>query len=253
MSDAETRAASTGIIFKVSVICGCQLPTHDAHINALEGEFLIFLNEFGYEKLTVEEILTAFRMNANFQLEKKVETYGTVFNVDYASKVLSQYKEQRFRLDIKLSDMHRKIEADKILAEEEKSRKEKIKQQFEKYLADKNAELDLENAYMQLDHDNAFLEKHFYLRFLNGKHEHPKEGFRPVRGLHDVRQMFREYDDYLDKQFDAQKLAVKYLFKHMILQGKKEIYDASWNLMYPGFPPPLPPEKEIKETEELPF
>ncbi len=101
MSEKESATAATGIIFKVSVICGCQLPTNDHHINALESEFLIFLNEFGYGNLTVEEILLAFRMNSTFKLRDKIEIYGAIFNIDYAAKVLRLYIEERYRLDRK--------------------------------------------------------------------------------------------------------------------------------------------------------
>jgi len=79
MTENEVKAATTGLIFKISVICGCQLPTNDYHITVLEQEFITFLNEFGYHELTVEEILTAFRMNSNFLLPERVETYGAIF------------------------------------------------------------------------------------------------------------------------------------------------------------------------------
>ena len=43
-------------------------------------------------------------MNANFRLPEKIETYGALFNIDYASKVLKQYSTKRYQLDNKLSD-----------------------------------------------------------------------------------------------------------------------------------------------------
>ena len=94
MSEKESSAAVTGIIFKVSVICGCQLPTHDAHINALEAEFLNFIENNGYGVMTVEEVLLAFRLNAAFKLKERVEIFGAVFNIDYAGKVLKQYQSE---------------------------------------------------------------------------------------------------------------------------------------------------------------
>lgn len=239
LNDLEIRAATTGIIFKVSVICGCQLPTHDAHINALEQEFILFLNQNGYDILTVEEILTAFRMNANFQLRDKVETYGAIFNIDFASKVLSQYKGKRFSLDIKLSEIKRESETLKILGEEEQKRRFKVIEQYEKYLQDDNAELDLANCYMQLVHDGAFLHTSMYKNFL-------------AKAEKDLERVFdRDFDKKLisfgidmEANWAAEKLAVKYLFEQMKKSGVGKVYNDKMQLLNPGFI--MPEEKPTK-------
>ena len=51
MNESEVRAATTGIIFKISVICGCQVPTNELHIDALEQEFMVFLKEYTSDSL----------------------------------------------------------------------------------------------------------------------------------------------------------------------------------------------------------
>lgn len=243
LNDKESRAAVTGIIFKVSVICGCQLPTHDAHINALESEFLIFVNEFGYSKLTVEEILMAFRMNANFQLGDKVETYGAVFNIDYASKILKLYCDKRYRLDHKLIEADRHIQAEKKFAEEANARRIKIKNAYKKYWEDDNADIDYTDFYMQLLDDSAFANVRPFELFME---KAEKEKLEPETGDEHMGRFIQRTYSYMRKfevEFAAQKLCVKYLFKNMKLTNKNEVYNDSLELMWPGF---TIPDKRIE-------
>tara|TARA_R110000868_G_scaffold106444_3_gene291931 strand:- start:246 stop:998 length:753 start_codon:yes stop_codon:yes gene_type:complete len=236
LSDAELKAATTGIIFKVSVICGCQLPTHDFHINALESEFIIFLNQNGYEMLTVEEILTAFRMNANFQLQDKIETYAAIFNIDFASKVLSQYVGKRYKLDHKLSTIDREMETKKILDEQENKRRLKVITQYDKYLQDDNAELDLSDCFMQLVHDGAFLDHKIDKNFM-------KQAIGETDRMFDndfTKRMILAGID-IEAGFTAGKLAVKYLFLNMKKKGIDKVYNESMQLLHPGFD--MPEEK----------
>jgi len=240
MNDSEVRAATTGVIFKISVICGCQVPTNELHIDALEQEFIIFLKEFGYSYLTVEEILTAFRMNANFRLDDKIETYGALFNIDYAAKVLKQYVNKRSLLDHKLADIYREMDTQKILAEEEHKRRLKVVAQFETYLKDENAELDLSNCYMQLVHDGAFANKKIDQMFMTEAITKKPRGEETELGKALI---FAGID--FEATFIAEKLAVRYLFEQMKKTGRMKIYDDKMKLIYPGFEVP----EEIKEAQ----
>jgi len=241
LTESELQAATTGIIFKVSVICGCQLPTHDFHINALESEFILFLTQNGYERLTVEEILTAFRMNANFQLQDKIETYGAIFNIDFASKVLSQYIGKRYKLDHKLSEIDRNMETKKILDEEEMKRRNKVIAQYELYLQDENSELDLSNCYMQLVHDGAFADHTIDKLFIS---QAVKETDRMFDNDFTKRLILGGID--LEANFTAGKLAVKFLFKEMKKRNFTKIYNDNMQLLNPGFEMP---EKKIEKHE----
>src|SRR5258706_8598157 len=78
LNDKELSVAATGLIFKIAVISGCNLPSNENYINALESEFLLFIKS-RYADLTVEEILTAFRMNAAQELSEYVKKYGEIF------------------------------------------------------------------------------------------------------------------------------------------------------------------------------
>lgn len=234
MTEKEASAAVTGIIFKVSVICGCQLPTHDAHINALEAEFLNFIEENGYGVMTVEEVLLAFRLNAAFKLNDRVEIYGAVFNIDYAGKVLKQYLMERWRLDSKLVEKHHQIESDKIFEEKAMARRVRIKEAFAKFLEGEQ-ELNLTDFYMQLKDDGAFLDKNLDDRF-----------FGAVRGYKGSIAMTLEgWGERMQQRFEAGKKAVMALFEAMKSTGKTEIYSDSWQLIHKDFD--LPKRLEVPE------
>src|ERR1700674_5072027 len=72
MNEKEEKVAATAIIFTIVVISVCQLPTNPTHVEVLEREFLKLIKEYGYSNFTAEEILTAFRMNANLELEERI-------------------------------------------------------------------------------------------------------------------------------------------------------------------------------------
>lgn len=238
LSGDEFDAALTGIIFNISVICGCQLPTHDVHVNALEKEFTIYLKEYGYYELTPEEILTAFRMNSNFQLEEKIETYQAIFNLDFAGKVLTQYINKRWSLDYKLLQLCQKTTFDKIFEEDSNKRRIKIKEQFAKYVADDKVELDLANCYMQLIEDRAFSDHDLYKTFykstiISERRSHAKEA--PLDEFPPIKEFIKSYDANLDEMFEAQRRATKYLFEEMKKSGRLEIYSDDLQLLHPGF------------------
>jgi hypothetical protein len=234
LSEKEYDFALSGIIFTVSVICGCQLPTHDAHVNALEKEFSVFLKEYDYSHMTTEEVLTAFRMNSNGMLENRVEIYGSIFNIDYAGKVLSQYRSKSGRLEMKLANKIISIEYDEQIAAEDQARRVKIKEQWENYKQDNTAELDLSNCYMQLLHDGAFADKNLYFRFTN-----KAEALIRSRGIDaPISELINRYQNNLDISFEAQSLAVKYLFEQMAKTDKRIVYTDDWKIAYPGFEVP---------------
>lgn len=236
----EVNAAATGIIFKVSVICGCQLPTHDAHINALEAEFLIFLHEFGYFNLTVEEILLAFRLNAAYKLSERVEIYGAIFNIDYAGKVLRLYLSERQTLDSKLIERHREMEVDEIFEKESNARREKVKTQFAKFL-NGDADLDLSDCYMQLNRDGAFMERNFDERFIK-----PNRGYKG-----DAMSQLSDWGERMEATFAAGKKAVIVLFDAMKESDKFEIYTDDLKLIHTGFH--LPEENKIEKIDDWSF
>lgn len=228
-SENEFDAALTGIIFNISVICGCELPTHESHIVALEKEFTIFLKEFGYSNLTIEEILTAFRMNSNFQLKEKVETYGKVFNVDFASKVLSLYRQRKGELDYKLSEMYGRQKVEEVFNEEAQKRRERIINQFELFKNNEAAELNLTDCYMQLAEDGAFANPKTLSNYITEIKGSRSDDVKSIGEL----LSFGGVD--LEANFEAEKKIVKLLFTAMKQTKKLKIYNDDMKLIYPGF------------------
>ena len=238
LTEEDFQISLTGILFNISVICGCQLPTHPAHVEALEKEFGIFLNGNGYSGLTYEEVLTAFRMNANFKLEEKVESYGAIFNINYAAQVLRFYRNKRGRIDELGEGIVYNIEVKKELKKEDDIRRNKIIHQFEKYVADDNAELDLSNCFMQLREDGAFSNKS-----VEDELGYGRSGETSLTIL--LSNM-----GFLDEKFENEKKVVKFLFENMKKTGRFKIYDEQLNLIHPGFELP---QNFIKEKEKEEF
>lgn len=237
-TDQQFEISLTGIIFNISVICGCQLPTHDAHINALEKEFGIFLKENGYSGLTVDEVITAFRFNANFNLPERVEIYGAIFNIDFASKVLRQYVKLRSRIDEKAENVFYERDVKVELQKEDDTRRRKIIQQFEIFLSDENAQLDLSNCFMQLRSDGAFLNKKV------------EDELSYFRGIDSVERLVASFEQ-LDKKFEQEKAVVRYLFEQMKKTGRLKIYDENLKLLYPGFELPEKSQTQSQTKEKF--
>ena len=83
-------------IFKISAICGFTLPSSEKFADILNEEFLIMLMEFGFSELTFDEIISAFRINAQGTYRTNggdtIETvipYSTFFSINYAEAVLT--------------------------------------------------------------------------------------------------------------------------------------------------------------------
>lgn len=212
----------TGILFQVSVICGCDLPTHEVHVNALEKEFSIFLTDHGYSGLTVEEILVAFRMNANGEFPKEVKPYGKVFNIDFASRVLRQYRDKRGFVDSVAEEVFTKRDRDAEMEQFDVARRKKIITQYEKYLQNSESELDLSDCFMQLRFDGAFSNKSL-----------PWEQ-NSFKGSDSFEKLLNSFDS-LETRFEKERNAVRFLFQNMKATGKLKIYDEDFKLCYPGF------------------
>ncbi len=85
-------------IFKISAISGFTLSSSEKFADILNDEFLLMLEEYGFSELTFEEIVTAFRINAQGSYRTNgghtVETvmpYSTFFSITYAANVLKNY------------------------------------------------------------------------------------------------------------------------------------------------------------------
>ncbi len=99
------------IMLRGAAISGCVVPATEFFAEIISEEITEFILGFGYGELTYAEILLAMRFNSKggfkFPTGVELETisfFGYCFNVDYFSKVLSNYNTIRNLLDRKLQN-----------------------------------------------------------------------------------------------------------------------------------------------------
>ena len=107
--DAELKWITDQIMFRTAALVGCGLPQTEEFADIISTELIVLINDFGYSEITFEEILLALRLNAKGGLKypsgldiERVGFSGTVFNVDFISRILSNYMAIRNSLDSKL-------------------------------------------------------------------------------------------------------------------------------------------------------
>jgi hypothetical protein len=98
-------------MLRVAAICGCALPNTDFFAKFIGEEIRVFLLDFGYESLTLAEILLAFRLNAKAEMKypggqdlEHVHFTGKCLNVDYMASVLENYMIFRKTFDRSLQN-----------------------------------------------------------------------------------------------------------------------------------------------------
>jgi len=127
-SDSTIKREIGHMIVKISIISGHKIPhvpeeepkkkksnkkaddDDDEPLQyILADEVIFFLKEHGYENFTIEELLTAFRINCSSTLKypseleaTHVNVFGEFMSVDYISQVMKNYWILRERLDRKL-------------------------------------------------------------------------------------------------------------------------------------------------------
>jgi hypothetical protein len=100
------------LILNISVISGAPMPNTNFLADALNFRLIDFLQNFGYGNLTIEEIVQAFYFNAKGGLKfpsgidiDAINFSGGYVNVEYVSKVLSNYMAVRNILDRKIQNL----------------------------------------------------------------------------------------------------------------------------------------------------
>lgn len=111
LTDDEQKLVADEIILKAAYIVGCPTPLTDFYADGLSKEMIEYINQFGFGELTLSEIILALRLNTKGGLKfptgvdiEKVIFAGTCFNVDFLSRVLSNYMALRNILDRKLEN-----------------------------------------------------------------------------------------------------------------------------------------------------
>ena len=105
LEEGPRRVAVDQIMIRAAAICGCILPNTEFFATFIAEEISIFILQYGYEELTLEEILLAFRLNAKDNADVDYVSFsGSCINVDYVAKILGRYIVQRKLLDRKFQN-----------------------------------------------------------------------------------------------------------------------------------------------------
>jgi len=111
LEETDLRVATDKIIIRYSSMCGCPLPQTEYFAEVLSDEISIFINDFGYRNLTLDEILFAIRINAGTDMKlppgielQHIEFTGVCVNVNFISKVLRNYMAIRNMLDRRIQN-----------------------------------------------------------------------------------------------------------------------------------------------------
>lgn len=109
--EEDVRLATDQIMIKGAAIFGCPLPSTEGFAEVISSQICIFLNSFGYGKLTVSEIILAMHLNAvggfkysSGDYAERIEFTGKNFNVMFLAKILELYRNMRNYLDRKFEN-----------------------------------------------------------------------------------------------------------------------------------------------------
>jgi len=111
LSEKDIRITTDKIILNAAAITGCPTPETEFFAEILSEQIAIYIDQFGFGELTYDEIILAFRLNTKGGLRhpsgleiERVDFFGSCFNVDYLSKILSNYMTVRNYLDRKFEN-----------------------------------------------------------------------------------------------------------------------------------------------------
>lgn len=111
LSKDEKLLAADEIIIQCVSICGCQLHQSEKLSETLTESLSHFINDFGYENLTIAEIILALQINNAPDLKfpsgleiEHIPFIGYYANVSYIAKVLHNYTTIRNLLDRKFQN-----------------------------------------------------------------------------------------------------------------------------------------------------
>jgi len=111
LSENDLRIASDKIIIRCSVLTGCEMPFTEFYAAALTEQILEIFVKFGFDKLTLAEILLAMEMNwmkyvqlPSGDYADEIRFEGKTVNVSFITKVLYKYMMIRNFLDRKLEN-----------------------------------------------------------------------------------------------------------------------------------------------------
>ena len=111
LSDSDRKHACDQIMLKGAAISGCALPQTEFFADIIADQICDFIENFGFKEFTIREIILSLLINSKGGIKfpsgielDRVVFNGNCFNVDYLSKVLSNYMAIRAILDQKFKN-----------------------------------------------------------------------------------------------------------------------------------------------------
>jgi hypothetical protein len=105
LNQSDLKVEVDSIVVRVCSIYGVELPRTELIADVIAKEFMSLLLDFGYEDLTVDEIILAFQFNtvgvrypSGFDIDS-IPFTGVTFNISFAAKVLGNYMQVRKIMD----------------------------------------------------------------------------------------------------------------------------------------------------------
>lgn len=111
MNSDEVRYVCDQIIVRGAALYGCDMPQTEFFAEILSKEFSAYLLEFGYEDLTLEEIILALKINADGNFINplgedigQTAFFGNFIHVSFVAKILHAYLVLRNGLEAKFKN-----------------------------------------------------------------------------------------------------------------------------------------------------
>ena len=111
LEEGKLRAITDEIILKTASYSGCLLPQTEFFAEIISNSIIDFFEKSAYGQLSVAEVFLALHFNVRHGLKwpigmdiEQVQFVGSVFHLDFFSKVLTNYMALRNSLDRKLQN-----------------------------------------------------------------------------------------------------------------------------------------------------
>lgn len=111
LDESATRTTADQIMLQAAAIIGCPTPETEFFAEVVSNTMMNYLKRFGFGELTLAEIILAIELNTQAGLRfpsglevEKVPFFGVCFNIDFLSRILSNYMIFRNNLDRKFEN-----------------------------------------------------------------------------------------------------------------------------------------------------
>lgn len=239
--DARSIGKTFGeLVKKITVITGLRIDP--AAKDMFVEQFTTFICTH-YSNMTVEEVVTAFHLNANESGEDKVILYGNTFTLELIGQVLTKYKAKRAAVVRKLnSNIAIAIEAPKPTPEQmEIDARTLVNGFYEKYLNQELGEVQMSYAHLVYDDIKKYgadllppkgggIWSKFHKEALAHRQEELMNPIKHTAERHEHRELIKEYLTghirYSEEEKvlnEAKRRVLIYMFERFAAKGFKTV------------------------------